>query len=86
MPNIDPSETDHFSTLAARWWEPDGPCRTLHDINPCRLEYVRGDGSLAGKLIADIGCGGGLLSEALARDGARVTAIDASDALIETAR
>ncbi len=86
MLNLDSNETEHFTSLAASWWDRDGPCRTLHDINPCRLEYVRGGGSLAGKQVADIGCGGGLLSEAMARDGARVTAIDASEVLIATAR
>lgn len=86
MLNLDSNEAEHFSSLAASWWDRDGPCRTLHDINPCRLEYVRGGGSLAGKQVADIGCGGGLLSEAMARDGAHVTAIDASEVLIATAR
>ncbi len=86
MLNLDSNETDHFTSLAASWWDRDGPCRTLHDINPCRLDYVRGGSSLAGKQVADIGCGGGLLSEALARDGAHVTGIDASDALVATAR
>jgi len=86
MLNLDSKETDHFTSLATSWWDRDGPCRTLHDINPCRLEYVRGGSSLAGKQVADIGCGGGLLSEALACDGAHVVAIDASEALIATAR
>ncbi|MEX2479273.1 MAG: bifunctional 2-polyprenyl-6-hydroxyphenol methylase/3-demethylubiquinol 3-O-methyltransferase UbiG [Gammaproteobacteria bacterium] len=85
MENLDPVSRDHFSDLAARWWERDGPSRTLHDINPCRLDYVRNGRRLAGLSIADIGCGGGLLSEALARDGARVTAIDASPELIAVA-
>ncbi|MGE0483431.1 MAG: bifunctional 2-polyprenyl-6-hydroxyphenol methylase/3-demethylubiquinol 3-O-methyltransferase UbiG [Gammaproteobacteria bacterium] len=84
--NLDPSERDNFAALAACWWEPDGASRTLHDINPCRLRYVGDRVTLAGARVADIGCGGGLLSEALARAGAQVTAIDASPELITVAR
>jgi len=85
MDNLDPAERDHFADLALTWWDRDGPSRTLHDINPCRLDYVRNGRPLAGLAIADIGCGGGLLSEALAREGAQVTAIDATAPLIAVA-
>ena len=82
---VDPRERDHFAALADSWWDPDGPGRTLHDINPCRLAYIRAGRTLAGQRIADIGCGGGLVSEALAREGGRVTAIDASPELVAVA-
>lgn len=84
--NIDPAERDHFSALAARWWDHDGPMRTLHDINPVRLAYVEGRRALAGLRAADIGCGGGLLCEAMATRGAMVTGTDASLEVIEVAR
>lgn len=84
--NLDPNERDKFAALAAHWWDSAGPCRTLHDINPCRYDYVAGQAAVTGRQIADIGCGGGIFSEALARGGAHVTAIDASAELIEVAR
>lgn len=84
--NLDPDERDKFSALAAHWWDREGPCRTLHDINPCRYDYVAAQCTLPGSLVADIGCGGGIFSEALARGGAHVTAIDASEELVEVAR
>jgi 2-polyprenyl-6-hydroxyphenyl methylase/3-demethylubiquinone-9 3-methyltransferase len=86
MLNLDSEERDKFAALAAAWWDMDGPCRTLHDINPCRLEYIAETVTLAGCQVADIGCGGGVLSAALAGAGAEVTAIDASPELIEVAR
>ena len=84
--NLDPDERDKFSALAAHWWDTQGPCRTLHDINPTRHDYVVAQTQLAGRRVADIGCGGGIFSESLARAGAHVTAIDASAELIEVAR
>lgn len=84
--NLDPDERDKFSALAAHWWDEQGPCRTLHDINPCRYDYVAAQTGLAGARVADIGCGGGIFSEALARAGAHVTAIDAAAELVEVAR
>ncbi len=84
--NLDPDERDKFSALAAHWWDVEGPCRTLHDINPCRYDYVAAQARLQGARVADIGCGGGIFSEALARGGAHVTAIDAAEELIEVAR
>lgn len=84
--NLNPDEHAKFSALADHWWEREGPCRTLHDINPCRLDYVAKQLNLAGAQVADIGCGGGIFSEALARSGAQVTAIDASAELVQVAR
>jgi 2-polyprenyl-6-hydroxyphenyl methylase/3-demethylubiquinone-9 3-methyltransferase len=86
MSNLDSDERDKFSSLAARWWDVDGPCRTLHDINPCRLDYIADSAELDAARVADIGCGGGVLSAALATRGARVTAIDASSELVAVAR
>ena len=67
MSNIDPAEIARFDAVAARWWDPDGEMRPLHDLNPVRLSYVEADGALAGREVLDVGCGGGLLSEAMAR-------------------
>ncbi len=85
-PNVDAGEIAKFSALAPDWWDPEGPSRTLHDINPCRLGFIAEASSLAGKRVLDVGCGGGILSEALARAGAIVTGIDGSAACIEVAR
>ena len=83
--NLDPEERDKFAELAPAWWDESGPCRPLHDLNPCRLDYVATRMELSGAAIADVGCGGGILSEALARKGARVTGIDATRELIDLA-
>ncbi|MBX9605866.1 MAG: bifunctional 2-polyprenyl-6-hydroxyphenol methylase/3-demethylubiquinol 3-O-methyltransferase UbiG [Gammaproteobacteria bacterium] len=84
--NLDTAERDKFAALASEWWDDAGAARTLHDINPCRLDYVQRQCRLDGALLADVGCGGGIFSESLARAGARVTAIDAAAELIEVAR
>lgn len=86
MENIDLLETEHFEQMAAQWWDPTGPCQPLHDLNPARLQFITDRCDLDQKSILDIGCGGGLLSESLAKRGASVTGIDASLRLIETAR
>ncbi|MBT2119011.1 bifunctional 2-polyprenyl-6-hydroxyphenol methylase/3-demethylubiquinol 3-O-methyltransferase UbiG [Dyella sp. LX-66] len=85
-PNVSPDEIARFGKLAARWWDPDGESRPLHDLNPVRLGYVAARMDLRGARVADVGCGGGLLSEALARSGAEVTGIDLGEKVIEVAR
>jgi 2-polyprenyl-6-hydroxyphenyl methylase/3-demethylubiquinone-9 3-methyltransferase len=84
--NADPEELARFGKLAARWWDPDGESRPLHDLNPVRLAFVAKRVALHGACVADIGCGGGLLSEALAKAGARVTAIDLAPEVIDVAQ
>lgn len=74
--NADPREIERFAALAPRWWDPEGPMRPLHELNPVRIAYVAERAPLAGLRVADIGCGAGLASEAMARAGARVTAVD----------
>jgi 2-polyprenyl-6-hydroxyphenyl methylase/3-demethylubiquinone-9 3-methyltransferase len=85
-PNFRQSELDKFAELANRWWDPDGPQKPLHALNPVRLGYVAARAPLAGSRVLDVGCGGGLLSEAMARAGAEVTAIDLGEDLIKVAR
>ncbi|QIK38014.1 bifunctional 2-polyprenyl-6-hydroxyphenol methylase/3-demethylubiquinol 3-O-methyltransferase UbiG [Caldichromatium japonicum] len=76
-PNVDPAEVRKFDALAMRWWDPDSEFKTLHDINPLRLDYIqRGAGGLTGKRVLDVGCGGGILAEGLAQRGAQVVGID----------
>jgi 2-polyprenyl-6-hydroxyphenyl methylase/3-demethylubiquinone-9 3-methyltransferase len=74
--NVDQAELRKFSDLAARWWDPEGPMRPLHEINPVRLQWIDGIAPLAGRQAVDIGCGGGVLAEAMAQRGAAVTGID----------
>ncbi len=74
--NIDADEVARFAAQADKWWDLSGKYKALHQINPVRLEYVRGRAGLTQKEVLDIGCGGGLLSEAMAAEGARVTGID----------
>ncbi|HET6633114.1 MAG TPA: bifunctional 2-polyprenyl-6-hydroxyphenol methylase/3-demethylubiquinol 3-O-methyltransferase UbiG [Rhodanobacteraceae bacterium] len=85
-PNVDAAEVARFEKLAARWWDADGESRPLHDLNPLRTAFVAERQPLAGARVADVGCGGGLLSEALARAGATVVGIDLAPALIDVAR
>jgi 2-polyprenyl-6-hydroxyphenyl methylase/3-demethylubiquinone-9 3-methyltransferase len=84
--NVNPAETAKFDRLASRWWDPDGESRPLHDLNPVRLGYIAERCTLKGARALDVGCGGGLLSEALARSGAQVTAIDLAPAVLDVAR
>ncbi|MFT4178249.1 MAG: bifunctional 2-polyprenyl-6-hydroxyphenol methylase/3-demethylubiquinol 3-O-methyltransferase UbiG [Thermomonas sp.] len=84
--NFHQSELDKFDELAQRWWDPDGPQKALHALNPARLGYVAGRTMLRDANLLDVGCGGGLLSEALAREGAKVTAIDLAPNLLKVAR
>lgn len=80
------AEVDKFDALAARWWDPQGPQKALHALNPARLGYITARASLRGVRALDVGCGGGLLSEALALEGADVTAIDLAPDLLKVAR
>ncbi|MBB6091932.1 2-polyprenyl-6-hydroxyphenyl methylase/3-demethylubiquinone-9 3-methyltransferase [Povalibacter uvarum] len=84
--NHDPAEIARFDATAQRWWDPHGEFRPLHVLNPVRLDYIDARvGGLRGKRVLDVGCGGGLLSEAMARRGAEVTGIDLGTATIEVA-
>jgi 2-polyprenyl-6-hydroxyphenyl methylase/3-demethylubiquinone-9 3-methyltransferase len=83
--NVDPAEIARFEAAASRWWDPQGEMRPLHDLNPVRLQYVERAGPLAGRAVLDVGCGGGLLAEAMARKGAKVTGIDMADDLVQVA-
>ena len=85
-PNLDPGELDRFERIAARWWDPEGDFRPLHDINPARLDFIGERAALRDRSVLDVGCGGGLLAEAMAGRGARVTGIDAGETAIEVAR
>ncbi len=84
--NIDPREAGKFDALAARWWDPEGEFRTLHHINGPRVEYISERAGLSERNVVDVGCGGGILSEALARAGARVTGIDVAARPLAVAR
>jgi 2-polyprenyl-6-hydroxyphenyl methylase / 3-demethylubiquinone-9 3-methyltransferase len=84
--NVDPAELQKFSELAHRWWDPQSEFRPLHEINPLRLGYIDGIASLRGKAVLDVGCGGGILAEAMATLGARVTGIDLADKPLKVAQ
>jgi 2-polyprenyl-6-hydroxyphenyl methylase/3-demethylubiquinone-9 3-methyltransferase len=84
--NVQPHEIEKFGALASRWWDANGPQRPLHELNPVRLSYVCGFQPLSGRSVLDVGCGGGLLTEAMAAEGAQVTGIDLSEQLIDIAR
>lgn len=79
-PNVDSAEIAQFDAHADAWWDPEGPFAPLHAINPLRLEYIKQHcGTLQGKAVLDVGCGGGLLAEAMAEEGAKVTGIDLAE-------
>ncbi|HEX5093194.1 MAG TPA: bifunctional 2-polyprenyl-6-hydroxyphenol methylase/3-demethylubiquinol 3-O-methyltransferase UbiG [Burkholderiales bacterium] len=84
--NADPAELAKFSDLAHRWWDPSGEFRPLHEINPLRLDWIAGLAPLAGKDVLDVGCGGGILAEAMALRGARVTGIDLAEKPLKVAQ
>ena len=84
--NCDDAEIRKFEALASRWWDPNSEFKPLHEINPLRMGFITGKTVLAGKSVVDIGCGGGILSEAMARQGANVTAIDMANASLSVAR
>lgn len=83
--NADPQEIQKFSDLAHRWWDPSSEFRPLHEINPLRLEWINARAPLTGKKVVDIGCGGGILAESMARKGANVTGVDLSDKALKVA-
>jgi 2-polyprenyl-6-hydroxyphenyl methylase / 3-demethylubiquinone-9 3-methyltransferase len=85
--NVDQQEINKFSAIASEWWDPDGKFKPLHTINPLRLDYILNKtGDLQGKQVLDVGCGGGILSESLAKAGANVTAIDMAEQSLNIAQ
>ncbi len=84
-PNVDPNEIRKFEDIASRWWDQDSEFKPLHDINPLRLNYIDDRAALNGKQVIDIGCGGGILAESMARRGAHVTGIDMGATPLEVA-
>jgi len=84
--NVDPAELEKFSQLASRWWDPQGEFRPLHEINPLRLQWIDERAGLAGKRVLDVGCGGGILAEAMAARGAQVTGIDLGEKSLRVAQ
>ncbi|MCL4798134.1 MAG: bifunctional 2-polyprenyl-6-hydroxyphenol methylase/3-demethylubiquinol 3-O-methyltransferase UbiG [Burkholderiales bacterium] len=83
--NVDPGELAKFGALAHRWWDPASEFRPLHEINPLRLGWIDDRAGLAGRRVLDVGCGGGILAEAMARRGAQVKGIDLSDRALKVA-
>jgi len=84
--NIDAAEVAKFDALASRWWDPEGEFRPLHQINPLRLDWIRGHVDLEGRKVIDIGCGGGILAESMATAGADVTGVDMAEGPLAVAR
>ena len=84
--NADPAELAKFSELAHRWWDPDSEFRPLHQINPLRLDWIHGLSALTGKRVLDVGCGGGILADSMARKGANVLGIDLATKALRVAQ
>lgn len=85
--NVDPAEIEKFNAMASRWWDPEGDFKPLHKINPLRVQFIDQHGAgLTGKKILDVGCGGGLLTEAMAQAGGQITGIDMSPEALSVAR
>lgn len=84
--NVDPQEIAKFEALAFRWWDTESEFKPLHEINPLRLDFIDKHASLAGKKVLDIGCGGGILSESMAKRGAKVKGIDLGEAPLAVAK
>jgi 2-polyprenyl-6-hydroxyphenyl methylase/3-demethylubiquinone-9 3-methyltransferase len=85
-PNIDPTEQSRFDELAASWWDPEGESRPLHELNPARMRFITERAAIEGSRVVDIGCGGGILTEALAVKGAIATGIDIATRALAVAR
>lgn len=86
MQNVDQQELAKFSELAHRWWDPDSEFKPLHEINPLRLAWIEGKAPLTDKRVVDVGCGGGILSESMARRGAQVLGIDLAEKSLKVAQ
>ncbi|SDZ86470.1 bifunctional 2-polyprenyl-6-hydroxyphenol methylase/3-demethylubiquinol 3-O-methyltransferase UbiG [Microbulbifer marinus] len=86
MSNVDPAEIAKFEQLASRWWDREGEFKPLHEINPLRANYIDQRAPVAGKKLLDVGCGGGILTEAMAQRGAEVTGIDLGEAPLNVAK
>jgi len=84
--NVDIQEIEKFNLLAHKWWDPTSEFKPLHEINPLRLNFIKSSVNIKGKKILDVGCGGGILSESLANEGADVTGIDQGDRVIQIAK
>jgi 2-polyprenyl-6-hydroxyphenyl methylase/3-demethylubiquinone-9 3-methyltransferase len=84
--NIDNAERDKFDAIASGWWDPEGPFRPLHELNPARLKFIADRAELSGAHVLDVGCGGGILAESMARKGGRVTGIDVASRVLATAK
>jgi 2-polyprenyl-6-hydroxyphenyl methylase/3-demethylubiquinone-9 3-methyltransferase len=84
--NVDAAELAKFEAMAQRWWDPAGEFRPLHDLNPVRIDYIDASAGLAGRRVLDVGCGGGLVAEAMAQRGAEVTGIDMARGPLDVAR
>lgn len=84
--NVDHAELEKFSALAARWWDPHSEFKPLHQINPLRLDWIDGTASLSGKKVVDVGCGGGILAESMAKIGASVKGIDLAEKPLKVAQ
>jgi 2-polyprenyl-6-hydroxyphenyl methylase / 3-demethylubiquinone-9 3-methyltransferase len=83
--NVNPQEIHKFGSQAERWWDPNGEFKTLHDVNPLRLQFIQQFADLQGKRVVDVGCGGGILTEGLVKAGADALGIDLSEELIDIA-
>lgn len=86
MANVEAAEVNKFAELAHQWWDPQGVFKPLHQLNPLRLDYIDSRASLNGKQVLDVGCGGGILSESMARRGATVSGIDMADKSLQVAQ
>ncbi len=85
MSNVDQAEIDKFSALAHRWWDPTSEFKPLHAINPLRLDWIKSISPISGKKVLDVGCGGGILTESMSKEGAQVTGIDLSTKALKVA-